>query len=142
MKELAAGRAKVELDVDYLYINMSVDGSALSAARQAVEQGYELESTVRKMLDRGGMLLVHGARQATVQSVAAEVDRLIAVVAQTTVESLPQVLDGHASRIQGILSGHFDAARRDSVQQQLVQVMSDAASEQRAVLLRSLTEGS
>jgi hypothetical protein len=57
-----------------------VDGAAVSAARDAVERGRDLEATVRQMLEVGGSVLLHGAALGTVDAVSAEVDRLLSAL--------------------------------------------------------------
>lgn len=75
-----ASEPAVFLEADRLLINeLDVDGAAFEAAREAVAQGRDLELTVRQMLEVGGAVLLHGASKATVDAVAAEVERLMAV---------------------------------------------------------------
>jgi hypothetical protein len=60
-----------------LQINLVVDGAAFAAAREAADQNRNVEVVVRQMLEIGGAVLLHGGGKATVDAVAAEVDRLL-----------------------------------------------------------------
>jgi len=73
----------VSLREDTLVLReLSVDGAALAAAREAVAQGRDLEVSVRQMLDVGGAVLLHGSALGTVDAVSAEVDRLLSALSE------------------------------------------------------------
>jgi hypothetical protein len=94
------------------------------------------------MLDLGGTVLQHGASQATVDSVTAEINRLVEVVAQTAAEQLPQAMEEQIEGLSEILEQHFDSKRTDSVQHQLADVFRKATSDQRHELAKALLDES
>ena len=85
-------------------------------------------------------MLLHGASQATVDSVSAEVDRLIAAVAMAAAEELPRSLEAPLAHVDAILAEHFDGKRKDSIQQQLVDSFEAASVAQQKSLVGTLLD--
>lgn len=117
---------------------MVVTGKPVDTAKLLTSTGHAPEHAVRQMLEMGAMMLEHGSSSATVDSVALEVERLIAAVADVAAQALPATLTSHVSDLQAILSEHFDPTKVGSVQSQLVRVIGDAAKAQQQELTRAL----
>jgi hypothetical protein len=92
------------------------------------------------MLDLGGLMSEHGSSQATVDSVAAEVNRLIAEVTHATSEQLPAFFEKEMRDLDDVLSRDFDGSRKDSIQQQLLAAFRAATNEYRRDVLASLEQ--
>ena len=120
--------------------DLKIAGPAFEAARTCVARGEEVGAVVREMLTLGGQMLLHGASQATVDSVAAEVDRLIDRLAVAAADELPKSLEAPLQRLDVILDEHFDGKRKDSVQQQVVDAVDTAAAAQQKLLIDKLVD--
>lgn len=73
----------IELDGDHVRIHdLSVGGALVDLVRAAVTDGRDREIVVRRALDIGAAIMVHGAAKGTVDAVAAEVDRLLALLSE------------------------------------------------------------
>ena len=135
------GRARVQIDEQCLAIrDLEVAGPAFEAARECVARGEEVEAVVREMLNLGGQMLLHGANQATVDSVSAEVNRLIDAVAVAAAEELPKSFEAQVEHLGTVLDEHFDGRRKDSIQQQLVEAFELASDGQQRSLINTLLD--
>lgn len=71
-------RPSIEIDDDVLHIHeLSVDGSAAQAAAIALEQGRDLLTATRRMLEIGGSVMCSGGRLDLLDAVDERVSRLI-----------------------------------------------------------------
>ena len=135
--------ARVEISGNSIKIHdLDVTGPAFEAASACVARGEEVEAIVREMLNLGGQMLLHGASQATVDSVSAEVDRLIDAVAIAAAEELPKSLEEPLQHVDAIIAEHFDGKRKDSIQQQLVDAFEAASAGQQKSLISALLDES
>lgn len=136
-----AGQTRVEIGERCMTIrDMEVAGPAFEAARERVTRGEQAEAVVREMLNLGGQMLLHGTSQATVDSVATEINRLIDAVAVATAEELPRSFEAQVEHLGTVLDEHFDARRRDSIQQQLVEAFEQASASQQKSLINTLLD--
>jgi len=77
----ADGLTPIELDGDRVRIrDLSVEGALVDLVRAAIADGRDGEIVVRQALDVGAAIMLHGAAKGTVDAVAAEVDRLLALL--------------------------------------------------------------
>lgn len=145
-KELNALRqspdnSQVELAKGELVIrDLHVTGPPVEAAEDALRQGGSLQGAVTQMLQLGGTVLLHGMNRATVDSVAAEVDRLIGKVASVTAETLPSVLGKYSDELRDLFGSHFNGEKRGSVQDQIQRIFREATEAQRAAVVGALTD--
>lgn len=140
VKHLKPDGGIVELHSDEVLIrNLSVDGSAFEAVKEAAHRGHSLVQTVQQMLHIGGGILMHGANQATVDSVSAEVDRLIAELATVASETVPTTLKDHSEALNKLLNEHFGSKNTASVQEQLKRLMAQGAQAQREEVVAALS---
>src|SRR2546428_10836416 len=112
----------VELVDSWLEIHeLVVRGPIVEVARSA-KPLVALDGLVLRALDIGGAMLLHGQSQATVEAIAAEIDRLVGQTESAT-EALPtamqEQLNEHLTELRGVLSERFDGTRTTSVQNQI-----------------------
>jgi hypothetical protein len=120
--------------------SLEVDGAAMMTARHFFHEGRDLELVVRQMLDVGGTILQHGAHQATLQSVSAEVDRLVSAIGDVAADQFPVLLARHSNDLQAILARHFDPSQVGSVQEQFVNIVRKLAAEHQHQLAQTLLQ--
>jgi hypothetical protein len=76
-------------------LDLAIEGTAHEVVRAAVTEGRDPELVVRQMLEVGGAVLLHGAGKATIDAVSAEVDRLMALLAEKSsrIEAVRRIRD-------------------------------------------------
>lgn len=78
MSTIELARPSIELDDAALHIHeLTVDGSAAQAAAIALEQGRDLDTATRRMLEIGGSVLCSGGRLDLLDAVEERVERLL-----------------------------------------------------------------
>jgi hypothetical protein len=75
-----------------------------------------------------------------VDSVAAEVNRLVDSIVRATAEQLPEAFERHVGSLTDILDSRFDGKRSGSVQQQLAKAVREISKEQQSDLARALLD--
>lgn len=78
VRPVAVNGDRVRLD------GLEVDGAIVAAIQQALSAGQDAETTVRRALEIGGAVLLHGSSVSTVNAVGAEVDRLMDLLSEKT----------------------------------------------------------
>jgi hypothetical protein len=64
------------------FTTLWVEGAPVALVRAAIADGRDREIVVRQALDVGAAIMLHGAAKGTVDAVAAEVDRLLALLSE------------------------------------------------------------
>jgi hypothetical protein len=123
---------------DLVLNGLIIGGTPAAVAAEAVRSGADVEVIVRRMLDVGSLVLQHGDSRATVDSVAAEIDRLIAALGHAVADELPKTIESNIESLSQVFSEHLDPKRADSFQQQLAKVLGESAKAAQDQLIRNL----
>jgi hypothetical protein len=107
-------------------------------AAEGLVRGQTAEFAVRRMLEIGAAVLSHGTNRATVDSVSAEVDRLISALTTMTADQIPSVMNAYAADLDKRLSGIFDGQADTSIQRDIAKVVQEVLITQSKDIVRSL----
>jgi hypothetical protein len=139
--------ARIELVGEELLVHeMALTGTIVEVAAdlEAEDGPPRLDRLLRDAAEVGATILRNGQSRALVESVAFEIDRLVATAADES-EKLPQALKlplaEHLQRLSDLLAEHFDPKRARSLQRQLPTIVSEAtAGELRSLVKEALSE--
>jgi hypothetical protein len=117
-----------------------VEGPAVAAAQAGLDRGCSLVHTTERMLSLGGTLLSHGSNAALVDSVAAEVDKVVSTLRAAAAAEIPHALQAGVEQLEDLLSRHFDSTQTTSVQQEIITGIVKIMSQTRTEFVRSLAD--
>lgn len=120
-------------------VNLTVEGPPVSVAEKALKENGSALQAVRQMLELGGFLMAYGQNTATVHSVSAEVDRVIAHLANVATHELPSVFDEHTQALSALMEKHLGVKSTDGIQQQVKSVMEAVAESHKEALIKALS---
>jgi hypothetical protein len=133
---IKASEHDVELVADALHVrDLSFTGTIVEVARdlELHDDPARLTRLLTDAVEVGSTVLRNGQSRALVESVALEIDRLVATAASET-EKLPAALQEpltvHLQRLADILAEHFDPKRARSLQNQMRTIVGTATGEE------------
>jgi hypothetical protein len=138
---------QVELVGDQLRVHdMALIGTIVEVARDRglQDEPQRLTRLLGDAVEVGATVLRNGQSRALVESVALEIDRLVAVAGEES-EKLPDALKKplgeHLQRLADLLAEHFDPKRARSLQRQLPTIVGEATgAELRRLVQEVLSE--
>jgi hypothetical protein len=133
--EIIGGRLHIhEFVLDGTIVDL-VDEMAIS------DKPDELVRLMRQVAETGAVVVCHGHRRAAIDTVAAEIDRLLETTTEKT-EKLPAAmqaqLNEHLVKLGTVIDAPFDGDRTSSVQHQIAELVKGATTQQVRMLLKEL----
>lgn len=123
--------------------DLSFEGSIVELIEElgVANDPVEMARLVRQACETGSATLLHGQRQATIDAIAGQIERLMATTQETT-GNLPAVmqeqLTQHLTSLGAALDERFDATRTSSLQHQIAELVKGATTAQVRTLLAEL----
>jgi hypothetical protein len=136
--------ATLQIEGDRLHVHsMEFGGSIVDAIRvlEADQDPQRIKRILKDAVEMGAVSLLHGRNRALVESVAAEINVLLADVTSAKTElpvALQKQLNEYLESLQDALAVHFDARRTSSVQNQLAAMVRGTTAKEARDLMREL----